>query len=420
MDRSLVAIALFVAALDLGACGTGTQGASGSSGDGGGGGSSGGAGSSGAGSTGGGTGEASGDGGTDGSSGSGAGAHDSGTGSSSGSGSGSGAGSGSGSGAGSEGGVDGGSASRPFGCQLAWGEPSPSGSLSSYDWLQFTTTWVGSEVQADGSITSCSACGWLTGSVASTRLVPAYYAYFIGFYGHANGLPDQNQQPNGPNLATGGGALILGPANAACPSGQICASNKIVQMYASYAKQTHAVWPTKPLIWLIEGDFIQYTTEAGTQTQPLSYAQLGQLAVQIAAAIKANMPNAVVAFDDSAWVGNQDRQSYWSAIAPADYDMVWTTGVGNNPPFLNAGEMSSSYNGATATYSFLHSYTGKTILVDESAGMSQQSDTWSNQPASTLDQLIAAGVVAVNVSGAPSSYQSNVTALEPKLASTCP
>ena len=142
-------------------------------------------------------------------------------------------------------------------------------------------------------------------------------------------------------------------------------------MYAYYAKQSHAAWPTKPLVWLIEGDFIQYTNESGTQTQPLTYAQLGQLAAQITTAIKTNMPNAVVAFDDSAWVDDADRMSYWSAIAPSGYDMVWTTGVGNNPPFLNAGETASSYNGTTGTYSFLSSYTGKKILVDESAGMSQ-------------------------------------------------
>jgi hypothetical protein len=320
-----------------------------------------------------------------------------------------------------EGGLDAATAAvQPFGCQFAWGEPSPSGSLASYGWLQFVTTWVGSEVQSDGSIGSCSACSWLTGQVAGTNLIPAYYAYFIGFYGHANGLPDQNQQPNGPNLATGGGALILGTANSGCPSGQICSSNKIVQMYGWYAAQSHAAWPTKPLVWLIEGDFIQYTAEATTQTQPLSYAQLGQLAVEIAKAIKTNMPNAVVSFDDSAWVNDMDRKSYWTAISSANYDMVWTTGVGNNTPFLNAGETSSTYNGGTATYSFLRTFTGKKILVDESAGMSQQNDTWSNQSAATINTLISEGVVAVNVSGAPSNYPSNVAALEPQLGSTCP
>jgi hypothetical protein len=93
---------------------------------------------------------------------------------------------------------------------------------------------------------------------------------------------------------------------------------------------------------------------------------------------------------------------------------------GNNPPFLNAGEDAGAYNGATATYSFLHTYTGKKILVDESAGMSQETDTWSNQSAATLNSLIEAGVIAVNVSGAPSNYQANVTALGPELHKTCP
>jgi hypothetical protein len=60
------------------------------------------------------------------------------------------------------------------------------------------------------------------------------------------------------------------------------------------------------------------------------------------------------------------------------------------------------------------------ILVDESAGASQQADTWSDQSATTINSLIADGVIAVNVSGAPSTYQANVTALDPNLTSTCP
>ena len=309
------------------------------------------------------------------------------------------------------------SASSPFGCTFAWGEPAPS-SLASLGWLRFVTTWVGSEVAADGSVSSCSACGWLTGPVAATALVPVFYAYFIGFYGHANGLQDQNQNPNGPNLATGGGALILGTANGACPSGTLCDKNKIVQMYATYARQTQAAWPTKPLVWLLEGDFVQYA--ATSQSHPLTYAQLGQLAALITTAIKSNMPNAVVAIDHSTWNSDDVTKSFWSAMSGANYDLVWTTGVGNNAGFLSAGTDGGSYNGATATYAFLHGLTGKKILVDESAGMSQQSDTWSNQSATTLDALIANGVVAVNVSGAPPNYAANVMAIEPHIGPTCP
>jgi hypothetical protein len=280
------------------------------------------------------------------------------------------------------------------------------------------STWAGSEIKADGSITSCTACSGLLAKETSTNLLPAFYAYIIGYYGHVNGLPDQNSNPSGPNLATGGGALILGAANTGCPSGTICSSNKIVQAYAWYAQQAHTAWPTKPLIWLLEGDFVQYA--ATSQTQPLTYAQLGQLAAQITTAIKTNMPNAVVAIDHSTWNSDATTNSFWGAMAQANYDMVWTTGVGNNNGFMSAGTTATSYNGKTDTYAYLKGLTGKKILVDESAGMSQANDTWSNQSAATINARIAEGVIAVNVSGAPSNYQANVTALEPQLNSTCP
>jgi hypothetical protein len=154
----------------------------------------------------------------------------------------------------------------------------------------------------------------------------------------------------------------------------------------------------------------------------LSYTQLGQLAALIATAIKSNMPNAIVAFDDSDWINDTQRPLYWAGImgANTNFDMVWTTGVGNNPPYLNGGETASSDNGKTGTYSWLHTNTGKTILVDESAGSTLADDTWSNQSAATINSLIADGVVAVNVSDPPSQYQANVTALGPQLNSTCP
>ena len=278
------------------------------------------------------------------------------------------------------------------------------------------SNWAGSSVQKDGSVTSCETCSWL-GQLASTNIIPTYYAYIIGFYGHANGLPDGNQS-SGPNLTTGGSALILGAANAACPSGQICAQNKIVQAYAYYAKQSHTAWPTKPLVWLLEGDFVQYA--ASSQSQPLTYAQLGQLAAQITSAIKTNMPNAIVAMDHSTWNSDDVTNSFWNAMKQANLDLVWTTGVGNANGFLSAGTTASSYNGKTCTYSYLHTLTGLKILVDESAGLSQAADTWSNQTAATINARIAEGVIGINVSGAPSNYQSNVQALAPELSSTCP
>jgi len=44
--------------------------------------------------------------------------------------------------------------------------------------------------------------------------------------------------------------------------------------------------------------------------------------------------------------------------------------------FIVSGITNSTYNAATATYSYLHGATGKTILVDTSAGASAAGDSW--------------------------------------------
>src|SRR6201999_3894173 len=46
------------------------------------------------------------------------------------------------------------SSADPLGCSFMWGEPLPSGSVSSDSWLQFMTNWAGYEIQANGSISS--------------------------------------------------------------------------------------------------------------------------------------------------------------------------------------------------------------------------------------------------------------------------
>jgi hypothetical protein len=246
--------------------------------------------------------------------------------------------------------------------------------------------------------------------VAAANLVPSIYGYVIGYYGHANGFPDANTVAAGaPSLATGVGALLLGAANAGCPSGQFCDQNLVVKAYAYLAQQVAKAVPSKPVVWLLEGDYIQYTDTS--QTQPLTYTQLGQLAGLITTAIKQNQPLAVVAIDHSTWNTDAATQGFWTAMdtyAP-NYDLVWTSGVGSNADFISTGTTSTSYNGKTATWAYLHNYTGRKILTDSS-------DTFSTLSAAALNALISHGLVGVNVN----PPQANVTTLAPQLSSTCP
>jgi hypothetical protein len=296
---------------------------------------------------------------------------------------------------------------HPFGCNFAWGIADPgSASYANYSYVQFMSQWAGSNIKADGTFPSFSNSSWLT-KLSSTNIIPAYYAYIIGYYGHVNGLPDQNVSPNGANLSTGGAALIT--AN----------YGKIISAYAWYAQQTYAVWKTKPLVWLLEGDFVQYSTTS--QSAPLSYAKLSQLAADITCAIKTNMPNAIVAINHSPWNADEVTNSFWNAMKVANYDMVWTTGLGDNNGFIPANTSATSYNGKTATYAYLHNLTGKYILVDTSAGASARGDSWSTTASADLNSRMSEGVIAANITGTPpNNLQSNISGLALNPLSSCP
>jgi hypothetical protein len=100
--------------------------------------------------------------------------------------------------------------------------------------------------------------------------------------------------------------------------------------------------------------------------------------------------------------------------------MAWTSGAANIAGgFFTSGTTASSYNGKTATYAYLHSLTGKSIFVDTSFGASAMDDTWSNASASTLNARIADGVIAIDVTTAPSNYSSAVGSLKSSLSMVC-
>jgi hypothetical protein len=294
---------------------------------------------------------------------------------------------------------------HPFGCTFAWGTNQPDGPLAPFKDLHFVSKWVGYELDKNGTLPRCEGCSWLTQEVAPTSVVPVYYAYFIGYFGAANGFADQDRNPNGPNLATDGAKLIRDQRA------------KIVDIYASYAKQTQKVWPDKPLVWLLEGDFVHYTYKE--QKSPLSLSELGDFARDITCAIKGNMPSAVVAINHSTWLSDEVTNGFWDAMKAADYDMVWTTGVANNNGFFEAKATPDVYNQRTATFAYLSKKTGRKLLIDQGFGLSAINDTWSTATPDTLAKRIADGVIAVNAGTAPPNYVTTVKGLTPKLAAVC-
>jgi hypothetical protein len=287
----------------------------------------------------------------------------------------------------------------PFGCELAWGANGNTGNRSSY--LDYITSWVGYETNG-GLNGTCDGCNFAKGFSGA---LPVYYAYFIGYQAAAAGFGDCNTDGDGQNLCTRGAQWVKSNRD------------RVVQMYANYARLTYQAVPSKAVMWLLEGDFIQYTY--AEQSSALSMQELGTLANDIICAIKANQPNAIVAINHSPWITNEQSNQFWAAMPLNVTDFVWTTGVGNNNGFITEGTTASSYNGTTARYSYVSNLTGKGILVDTSFGASQAADSWSNQNAATLNSRISEGVMAVNVTEPPGDYQTRISGLASQLGNVC-
>lgn len=285
----------------------------------------------------------------------------------------------------------------PFGCKLAWGANGNDGGRDAY--LDFITTWVGYE-WTQGREQECDGCR-LAAELAGKTAVAVYYAYFIG-----STLPDCNVEPNGKNLCTDGARYIRD--NRA----------RIVDVYGRYAKKTYDASPNKRVVWLLEGDFMQYTED--TQSAPLTIAELGALARDITCAVRANEPNAVVALNHVIWNSDQETDAYWQAMPLDAIDLVWTTGVGDNMGFFSRETNAGSYNAKSATYRYVHMLTGKPIWVDTSFGLSQQADSWTGMPASELNRRIEDGVLGVNVTMPPADYAARLSSLRPALDPVCP
>ena len=287
-------------------------------------------------------------------------------------------------------------------CQFAWGAPS-SGSNSSY--LDFVSTWVGQEtngglssMSATATNTSCNGCS-LAKKVASGNAMAVFYAYFIGFDGHAAGLPDCN---------------VGGPPNLCTNASQWVRDNRaiLINQYAQYAKAVYAASPNKPVIWWLEGDFVQYTYSG--QINAFSYAELGQLARDITCAIKSNEPNAVVAMNHSPWIADNISTAFWSAMPMDVIDMVWVQGPGNSDAFVNAG----SYNATTANYAWIYQKTGRTIMAETSYAGSGSDDLWTTTSAANINARIGHGVIGVLVNNPGANYQTAIGTLTP-LTATC-
>jgi hypothetical protein len=120
--------------------------------------------------------------------------------------------------------------------------------------------------------------------------------------------------------------------------------SSILAAYRSYSQGfANCYGTTRPLIFEMEPDWYQYT--GGSQTQPWTGPQAGQMLGQIVMALKSSLPNARFSIDASPWVapnnGSDNGKSWYSNFDLSLFSFVNTSGGGTN---ANTAKIRSSNN----------------------------------------------------------------------------
>jgi len=240
--------------------------------------------------------------------------------------------------------------------------------------------------------------------------VPAIVSYTAAFYAKRTGnLQDCNVPGAQQTLCLTGAQIIKRDLS------------KIVAVYESYAKGFAQCYGTeRPIIFMMEPDFYQYTVE--TQTQPWSAAEAGQIMTQFVQAIRKHLPNAVFSMDISPWVkpnNGEDQGKQWFA----SFDMSLFTFIHTSGGGTSAGT-ATIRNSNKMTWRGVSEVTGKPILADTGYGVNGASagpdPAWND--ANNINARMEDGVISISQYNPADNWGMTLSELRAKLKTpqACP
>jgi hypothetical protein len=269
----------------------------------------------------------------------------------------------------------------------------------------FTPGWMGLKDTFDMQY----VCDYTKPGGTFAKQVPAVVAYVAAFYAKriAN-LKDCNASGAQQDLCVAGAKVIQD--NLA----------KIVAVYESYAQGfADCYGTTRPIIFMMEPDFYQYTIS--NQAQPWTGAQAGKIMSQFVSAIKKHLPNAVFSMDISPWVApndGEDNGKQWYA----NFDMTQFTFINTSGGGTNAA--TAKIRGDKMTWRGVSQVTGKPILADTGYGVNGSSagpDAAWDTPANIAARMDD-GVVSVSQYNPAAGWGSTIAAMRSqlKMPAHCP
>jgi hypothetical protein len=195
----------------------------------------------------------------------------------------------------------------------------------------------------------------------------------------------------------------------------------ILNAYRSYGQGYAGCYgTTKPIVFVMEPDFYQYTTSS--QTAAWTPAEAGQIMGEFVAALKSALPNARFSIDASPWVapnnGSDHGANWFSHFDMTLFTFVNTSGGGTN---ANTAKIRNDNN---MTWAGLRQASGKPILADTGYGANGVSagedPNWN--VAANVNARIADGVISISQYNPGSNWANTISSLRTQLntPSSCP
>lgn len=270
----------------------------------------------------------------------------------------------------------------------------------------FTPGWMGLKDTFDMQ----GVCDDTKPGATFEKQVPAIVAYVAAFYAKRTAnLKDCNAQGAQQDLCVAGAQVVKQNLD------------KIIAVYENYAQGFAGCYgTTRPIIFMMEPDFYQYTVN--TQSQPWSSADAGKIMGQFVNAIKKHLPNAVFSMDISPWVapdnGSDNGKQWYSNFDMSSFTFVNTSGGGTD------AATDTIRNSNKMTWRGVSEATGKPVLADTGYGVNGASA--GHDPAwddiNNVSARIADGVVSISQYNPKQDWATTITGLRSKLPkpSVCP
>jgi hypothetical protein len=245
-------------------------------------------------------------------------------------------------------------------------------------------------------------CDYTKAGGTYANQVPAIVAYVAAFWvkRHYN-LKDCNAPGSQQDLCMVGAQYIMQNLSS------------IVATYESYATgYANCYGTTRPIIFMMEPDFYQYTIS--NQSQPWTGAQAGQVMSQFVNAIKKHLPNAIFSMDISPWVApndGQDNGKQWYG----NFNMSLFTFINTSGGSTSAS--TAKIRGDAMTWGGVNQVTGKPIMADTGYGVNGSSagpDAAWDTPAN-INARIDDGVVSISQYNPATNWGNTISGVRSQL-----